>query len=581
MPSVYTILDMSRWALQASTRQLDTVSHNVANVSTAGYSRQETITATRTPERSAEGWYGNGVTTVNVIQHVDKLIQDRLTDKASDFGVLDSRLNQLTRLQALANEAGDTGLGQAITAFFSAWQDLANNPESSAVRHALAETGANLASRLSTVYQDISAIGRDMDTYIEQGVSEVNNTCRRIAELNDQIMATEASGQTANDYRDERMRQLQSLSEKINIQWFEDGRGAVTVFAGMGYTLVQDNYPRGSDPDPLSFAAVQGYDFNQIVYRQQGQVLDTSQITGGEIAGWLKVRDQDVAETQDFLNDLSKTLIGQVNLIHSQGAGLDKLSDVTGTYQSIDESTGLNEGGNDLPFKDLLSGGQLTIWVYDNGASRSYTVNIDPSRTLNQVVSDINAVVNPLGDANLNPLASVEGGTRLRFHADSGIEFAFGEDTSGLLAAMGINTFFDGFSANNITLNAEIAGDVRRIAAGRIGADGEHALGDNSNALDLADLKDADTMDGDSYTFNEAIISWSAELGATIANLTDNRSFAEASQQELLNLRDQVSAVNLDEEMVKMIQYQRGYQMAAKLISVADQLLVTLMDVKK
>ncbi|MFZ5586616.1 MAG: flagellar hook-associated protein FlgK [Thermodesulfobacteriota bacterium] len=581
MPSIFTILDISRWALQASTRQLDTVSHNVANVSTPGYSRQETVVTTRNPERTAEGWYGHGVRTVNVIQHVDKLIQDRLTDKTSDFGVLDSRLNQLTRLQALANEAGETGLGQAITAFFSAWQDLANNPESTAVRHALAQTGANLASRLSTVYQDVGAIARDMDTYLSTAVGEVNNICRRIASLNDQIMATEASGKSANDYRDERQRQLEALSQKMNIQWFEDGRGAVTVFAGMGKTLVQDNYPRPGDPDPLGFAPVAGYDSNQIVWSQQGQVLDLSEITGGEISGWLRVRDVDVAETQDFLNDLTKTLIGQVNLVHSQGAGLAKLTDVTGTYQSVDDSTGLNETSNDLPFKDLLTSGTLTIWVYDNGTRRSYDVNIDPSRTLNQIVADINAVVNPLGDANLNPLASVEGGNRLRIQAGSGIEFAFGRDTSGLLAAMGINTFFDGYSANNVALNAQVGANVRLIAAGRITADGEHALGDNRNALDLADLKDADTMGGGAQTFNEAIISWSAELGATIANLADNRTFAEASKQELLNLRDQVSAVNLDEEMVKLIQYQRGYQMAAKLISVADQLLVTLMDVKR
>ncbi|MCA1989092.1 MAG: flagellar basal body protein, partial [Desulfarculus sp.] len=187
MPSIYSMLDISRWSLQASTSALNTVSHNVANVSTEGYTRQATVLVTRNPERTAEGWYGHGVATSTVIQYSDRLIQRRLTDKQSDLSVLDSRVTQLSRLQALANEAGDTGLGQSITAFFSAWQDLSNNPEPTSVRGTLVETAANLTSRLNNVYQDVSAIAHDMDVYLSQGVSQVNYICRRIASLNQDI----------------------------------------------------------------------------------------------------------------------------------------------------------------------------------------------------------------------------------------------------------------------------------------------------------------------------------------------------------------------------------------------------------
>lgn len=580
MPSIYSMLDISRWSLQASTYALNTVSHNVANVSTDGYTRQSTVLETRNPERTAEGWYGHGVSTTTVVQYSDRLLQGRLTSKNSDLGALDSRVTQLSRLQALANEAGDTGLGQSITAFFSAWQDVANSPESTSVRGILAETAANLSSRLNNVYQDVSAIAHDMDVYISEGVDAINSICRRIASLNQDIMAAEAAGDTANDYRDERQRQLMDLSEKLNIQWFEDARGAVTVFAGNGRTLVQDTYPQPSDADPLSFQAVDGYSGNQIVSTRTGQVLGLEDLTGGQLAGWLQVRDVDIEQTKDFLNDLTQTIVGQVNLLHSQGAGLTLFSDVTGTYKCTDDNTGLNDPNNTLPFKDLLSSGELEVWVYENGTRRSYTVNIDPSHTLTEIVDDINAVINPTADPTVNPVASIVGGNQLRIAAQGDIEFAFGGDSSGLLAAMGINTFFDGYSASNVSVNSAISDDVGLIAAGRIADDGEHTLGDNSNALDLADLKDADLMTGGTQTFNEAVISWSVDLGSNIANLEDNRTFAEASQEELLNLRDQVSAVSLDEEMIKMIQYQRSYQMAAKMIGVADQLLETLLTLK-
>jgi flagellar hook-associated protein 1 FlgK len=246
----------------------------------------------------------------------------------------------------------------------------------------------------------------------------------------------------------------------------------------------------------------------------------------------------------------------------------------------VDDNTGLNDPNNTLPFKGLLKSGELEIWVYENGTRRSYTVNIDPSRTLTQIVGDINAVINPTADPTINPVASIVDGNRLRIAAQGDIQFAFGGDSSGLLAAMGINTFFDGYSASNVSVNAVVSGNVGLIAAGRIAENGEHTKGDNSNALDLADLKDADLMNNGTQTINEAVIAWSVDLGSNIANLDDNRTFAEAAKEELLNLRDQVSAVSLDEEMIKMIQFQRSYQMAAKMIGVADQLLETLLTLK-
>jgi flagellar hook-associated protein 1 FlgK len=86
MPGIYSVMDMSRWALHANTRALDTVSHNVANANTPGYSRQETVLSTRTPQWSGEGWYGNGVQVANVIQHVDTQLQGQLTDNSSRSG---------------------------------------------------------------------------------------------------------------------------------------------------------------------------------------------------------------------------------------------------------------------------------------------------------------------------------------------------------------------------------------------------------------------------------------------------------------------------------------------------------------
>ena len=529
MPGIFTVMDIARWSLLASTNNLDTISHNVANVNTEGYSRQEVVQATRSPEETPQGWYGRGVTTVNVIQHVDQLVLKSLTEKTSDLAYSDTRLNQLMRLESMANEAGDTGLGQELTAFFNAWQDVSNNPESSAVRQVLRESANNLASRFQDLMSDLTQVNKDLSQYLSDSVSEVNAICRRIADLNDEIVHGEATGTPANDFRDERQRLLNDLSELLNIDWFETGDGSVTVMTGVGKTLVQAGYPSDTDEDPLSFSQVAGYSDNQLVWRNLDIVLDSDEISGGRIGACLKVREVDIPEMEDFLNDLASNLIAEVNMLHSQGVGQQKFSDVSGTYECSSASVALNDSTNTLPYKDLIENGSFTIWVYEAGTRRDYTINVDPTDSLTDLMDNINAAMNPTLNPSLNPVASITADNRLSLSADGGIEFAFGGDDSNILAALGINTFFDGSSATSICVTQTIANDVQYIAAGRLLADGEHALGDNTNALDIADLKDAETMNNGTETFNESVTYWASDLGTLISSTQDNVSFYETA----------------------------------------------------
>jgi flagellar hook-associated protein 1 FlgK len=593
MPSIYSMMDISRWGLISSTRQLDAVSHNVANVNNPDYSRQEVLQGTRTPERAHEGFYGTGVKLLDVIQHVDKLLFERISDKGSEEQYQDARLTQLKRLEALSNEAGEAGLGYEVTAFFNAWQDVANNPESSAVRQVLRETANNLVNRLQTLMTDLAQVKRDLDIYLSGAVKDVNATCRRIAELNHQIAADEATGKTANDLRDERMAQINHLSELIGTNWFETGDGTITIQTGTGKTLVQSDYPRDTDPDPLFFGQVAGYNDHQLVWRDLNVVMDADEINSGRIGAWLKVRGGnlpssstatdtgDIPQMTAFLNDLANTIIVEVNKLHTQGAGLDRLTDVTGTYESPSASATFNDSTNTLPYASIVQDGQLEIWAFENGTRRGYTIDVYANDSLTSLMNRINNTINPTLNPASNPVATIVDNKYLRINTAGGIDFAFARDTSNVLAALGINTFFKGSTASSISLTDTVQNNVRNIAAGRLLADGEHATGDKSNALDLADLKDANAMTTGTETFNESVISWAADLGTQIAAANDSLRFNETALAELKTMRDNVSAVNLDEEMIKMIRFQRSYQMAAKMINVADTLMATLLETKR
>ncbi len=581
MPGIYSMMDISRWALIASTRALDTVSHNVANANTEGYSRQETVLSTRGAQWTGEGWYGNGVKVANVIQHVDKQLEAQLTNSSSQGSYYDSYVSQLNALESMDNEAGDSSLGTALTDFFNGWQQLSLNPESTAQRQTMLDTTQNLTGRLNNIDSDLQQQARNLDGSLTSAVTQINQICHNIAQLNSQIVSTETSGKTANDYRDQRQQQINNLAKQLNISWFEDANGAVSIYAGGGAVLVQGSYPSGDDPDPLAFKDMTGYSDKQVVASGTNMVLDSTKITGGSVGAWLQTRDVDLKGMQDFVDGLSKNLIWQVNSQHSQGAGQTMFTDVTGTYKSVDYQTALNASTNTLPFKDQIKNGSFQIWVNQDGTSRSYTVNVDPSDNITAITQKINAVINPGLDDTKNPVATVENGQQLRFHAAGGIQFSFANDSSGLLAAMGINTFFNGSDAGDIAVNSQVQADVGRIAAGKLTASGELAAGDNSNALDLASLADADTMNNGAQTFNESVIAFSTDLGSKVANAKDSQTFAANNSTQLQSLRAQVSGVNMDDEMIKMIEFQRAYQSSAKMVSVADEMLQTLLDIKR
>ncbi|CCK81709.1 flagellar hook-associated protein FlgK [Desulfobacula toluolica] len=177
------------------------------------------------------------------------------------------------------------------------------------------------------------------------------------------------------------------------------------------------------------------------------------------------------------------------------------------------------------------------------------------------------------------------------------IGFAFSDDSvgasSGLLAAAGINTFFNGYDAGTMDMNKSLA-DTKYVAAARINSEtGEIAQGDNTNALAMADVQYMDiTMKQWDYDRGAGAVSslttttldgyystMTGSMGIIARRIQSSREFAEIMVNNLTEQRDSVSAVSLDEEMIKLMQYQHGFSAASKLLTVADEMLTTLINV--
>lgn len=238
-------------------------------------------------------------------------------------------------------------------------------------------------------------------------------------------------------------------------------------------------------------------------------------------------------------------------------------------------------------FDELDTSGSFDIWIYNNDGSlampQPVTVSMKGTYNLNDVVNAIDtAMTNAGAITGATPWvdASISNNS-LRLTPDSSHQFAFANDTSNFLQIAGINTFFTGSSAASIGVNSVISGNLSNLAAATVGAQGQIFHGDNSNSLKITDIQhdeyitytggDQNTLDG----FYNTLVGQVANTTRTISHNYDSTVLVN---NQVTEMRDSVSGVSLDEEMANLIKYQHAYTAAARLITMSDEMLQTLLD---
>lgn len=316
-----------------------------------------------------------------------------------------------------------------------------------------------------------------------------------------------------------------------------------------------------------------------------GGDLHQRRLQGGELCGKLLHRDAYLGEYRERLDNFARSLVWQVNKIHSQGMGLKKFTDAKGTYPV--DSTALTEPLNgsraDLFFGDKIKDGQCTFFVYDSaGIVRRTTVDIHQTDSLQDIVNTINNA----GTGVPNLTASIEDG-KLKLVTDNGYSFAFGEDSSGAMAALGLNTFFDGGRGRDISINQLIRSDLSYINSNHVNGAGEYNVGDNKIAKELAALQyqkvEFDTIGNISTkaeTLQEYYDTLVGKIGADTSTANFHYKFEKALASELDARQEEIGGVNLNEEMGNLIRFQHNYSASAKLITTADKMFQTLLSLK-
>lgn len=312
--SINDSLRISSSALFAHQRALQVIGHNIANVNTPAYHRQNVQLATNPPISTGSNLVlGTGVTITDIVRSYNQMTETMLLEQKSDYEYHSAKANALLELQDLVSGTDDTSLSAQLQEFWDAWQDLANDAGSISARNILLERATaltdqikTLANRLTDFRSEIaSGAAAPFSGVVARDVETVNNLAAEIAELNDQISTLETT-YNCNDLKDKRDALVRELSEKANITVSNDfaisidGQALVSADGATCNTLTQT----GSDP---------------IAFEIDGTAVT---ISSGSIGAWLDVADE-AGALRTKLNTLAGQIITDVNAIHTTGYDLD------------------------------------------------------------------------------------------------------------------------------------------------------------------------------------------------------------------------------------------------------------------
>src|SRR5258706_2827582 len=250
MPSAWFGLNTAVSALAAAQTALDTAAHNTANASTPGYSRQRVRLVASSPftypsfnKSGIPGQIGTGVSVASIERARDGFLDGQIRGQNELSGYWNTRRDELAKVETVFPEPSDSGLGNVLSKFWSAWQDVAADPSSTAARAALTAQAGTLAQRVNSDAAQLKTIADGTNAELTGAVNEINDIARQLAGLNDQIQRVVVSGDHANDLSDQRDALLDRLSSLIPVTVEPQADGSTTVLVA-GTDLVNHGTAR-------------------------------------------------------------------------------------------------------------------------------------------------------------------------------------------------------------------------------------------------------------------------------------------------------------------------------------------------
>ncbi len=620
------VFGISVSALTAFQNAITVTSNNIANASTPGYDDESAILTEAIPQSNGSATVGSGVVVSGVTRAYSQAAAGQLNTSQSTLG-------QLTTLQTYTNQIDNVlgttggGLSTALTTYYSAWSNVANDPTSSASRQALLNAAQGVASSLQSTATQLNAMSTDVNNHITADVTQINSISSSIAVLNKQIVVSTAEngGQAPNDLLDQRDQLVSTLSGVVGVSTTTSSDGALNVFVGNGQPLVLDGSAYQLTAMPDQYNAEQ---FDITSSSSSGSNIDSS-LTSGDLGGLLAARTQAIAPALNQLGQIATAISQSANT--QQTAGVDLSGNVGTAIFSVAAPTATPSSKNTGTASAAVSVsniGTLTadsyVLTYKAGA---YSLTNSTDGT-NVPVTGTGTVANPL---TANGISIVLTGTpaandsfliQPTAQAASSISVAI-TDPSKIAAGSAIKataattntgsatidtgTVIDPANAALLTPASIVfatpttysinGGAVQTLAStGTIAANGwqvqitgtpaagdtfnvaqnSGGSGDNRNALASAAQQTTGVLNSGTTSITDGVSAMITDIGSQAAQINTAQTAQTAVNTAASASVNSVSGVNLDQEAADLLQWQQAYQAAAQALTIANSLFTTL-----
>ncbi|GAB2564004.1 flagellar hook-associated protein FlgK [Dyella jejuensis] len=621
-----SMLNIGITGLNAAQVALSTVSNNIANASTSGYSEESALQVESIGQSNGAYTIGSGVNVVAVQRAYSQYLTSALWSSNSGLQSATTANTLTSTLNSLLSNSGN--LQTALDNFYSSFSSVANSPSSTSVRQAALGSASSLTSVFNTLGQQLSQQSTQVNQQVTGTVTSINTLSQQIAALNGQI-AQAGLGSNPNSLLDQRDNLVQQLAGLTGISASTDSTGSISVYTSAGETLVS-----GTQSYALS-AGANPYDPGTTdVFDSAGNDV-TAQLSGGTLGALISYRGNVLQPAQNALGQSAIALAASVNGQQAQGLDLNgqqgqaifsvdgpavlpssqnagsaavsaSVSDASALTTSdyilkyTGSGTGTNgwslstTGGQSVPLTanadGTLSADGLTFSTsgtpqtgdsYEieptRNAAASLSVSMtDPKGIAAAAALTATAAASNTGTGSVGSI-SVSNSANANLLAGATIQFGnggsytitdgAGNTTTGTYTS-GQPITADGWSLS--LSGTPASGDSFTVAANSNG------LSDDSNALSLAGLADAGVIDGSTVSVVTSYANLTAQIGsagsqasAELTTQTNLYSQAQSNQQSL-------AGVNLNQEAANLVQYQQAYQASAQVISTAQMLFTSL-----
>ena len=527
--------------LQTSNNALNTTAHNMSNLDTTGYTRQQVAQGTRTYATVYRGrplWQqiGRGVNYTLTRQERDYFLDMNYRRESGRSAFYDVSATAMEEIEYILGEGQGGGsiegheFSESLSNLWVAVQELSKDP-TSAVNHNLFVTRSyEFITRASAVYTSLCQYQDNLNRSIIQDVNNINSYAQEIEELNRRIVAIEAGQEHANDLRDRRNYLLDELGKLANISFSEDITGYVNVRLENN-DLVKGglvNEVRLYTDTTTGFYTPYWKTLAKYTYDEEGnQILTKDGLEGAKVF------------------DLTRTVSSDLNTdVGSLKSMLLARGDHRATYADI---------------KNINTDGEYEEGWYDKNISQSVVMNIQAEfdQLINAVVTKINEIL--AWEADRVDPDGVDGYLR----DENGNPYQLFRKRNG----------YGDWTVSNITINQELRQNPSLL---------KFRMAEHSEDYPVIDrLKEA--FEERIYTLNPNVqtplsfTDYYTNLVSQVANTGSVMRGVQATQtvatDALQNAREQIVGVSSDEELTNMIRYQNAYNASSRYINVISEML--------